>query len=369
MADAAAAPARRLQGIASGLPAIKTAKSDLEGPKTRGIRTLGPGESIYALFDVDAKALQALDSRAVYPCKEKATGMEFVLKIKRKKSTSKGSEDGGRQEDDRILRSTLERMLNVESEHLLTFKQVLEDELHFYMVMTKCNSGELFQLLAEADAIPERECKRIVREILTGIAHIHDQGLVHRDIKPENVLMHIADPSSPVTTKSMKIIDFDTTQEWTPESPKAKGVVGTHGYIAPEGYLGNYSPKSDLWSVGVIMYVLMTGEMPYSNSIYDSPDQEDNTIGRGIEKTYGKLEHAKVDWESMPWPEFPMAKDLCQQLLAFRPEDRVESAAAALEHPWLHVRRGSASNPASTPTASPTKTPVSPTKVKPAVAV
>jgi serine/threonine protein kinase len=339
----------RLRGIASGLPAIKTARSDLERPNTnRSITFLGPGESIHAIYDIDDKALQSVSTRAVYPCTEKATGMDFILKIKRKRT--KGSDE------DLMLRSTLERMLNVEAEHLLTFQQVLEDDLHFYMVMTKCNSGELYQLLATADVLPERECKRIVREILTGIAQIHERGLIHRDIKPENVLMHRDDPCSPQSPKSMKIIDFDTTQAWTPESPKSKGVVGTHGYIAPEGYLGNYSPKSDLWSVGVIFYFLMTGEMPYSNTVYDCPDPEmdDNTIGRGIEKTYSRLEEATVDWESMPWPEFPVARDLCQQLLAFRPEDRVESAAAALQPPWLQSRRGTASNPGS-PTVSPTK--------------
>jgi serine/threonine protein kinase len=343
----------RLWKIKSELPAIKTGRDDLEGASTHSIRLLGPGESIHALFDVDQKALQSLSTRAVYPCRDKTTGEEFVLKIKRKKRP--GSED------DLVLRSTLHRMLNVESEHLLTFKQVLEDDLHYYMVMTKCNSGELFQLLATADVIPERECKRIVREILTGIAQIHDQGLVHRDIKPENVLMHRDDPTSPQSTKSMKIIDFDTTQEWTPKNPKSKGVVGTYGYIAPEGYLGDYSPQSDLWSVGVIFYVLMTGEMPYSNSIYDSPGKDDNTIGHGIEQVYDRLEEAtvRVDWEGMPWPEFPLAKDLCQRMLAFRPEDRVESAAAALAHPWLKVRRVTSSNPASPTIPLSPKTPVS----------
>eukprot|EP00434_Breviolum_minutum_P033919 symbB.v1.2.030012.t1/scaffold3338.1/size58854/6 len=67
--------------------------------------------------------------------------------------------------------------------------------------------------------------------------------------------------------KTVKLIDFDTCQEWTPQTPKSCRFVGTPGYIAPEALQGQMSPQSDLWSVGVILYILMTGEMPWSSLV------------------------------------------------------------------------------------------------------
>ncbi|CAE8616360.1 unnamed protein product, partial [Polarella glacialis] len=124
--------------------------------------------------------------------------------------------------------------------------------------------------------VPERECKRIMREILGAVDHIHSKGLIHRDIKPENIMFHdtSADLSTPKLVqhaKSVKLIDFDTCLEYEPQSPKAKHIVGTMGYIAPEALNGEYSPASDLWSVGVILYILMTGDMPF---------EQDSCLGR-----------------------------------------------------------------------------------------
>merc|ERR1719436_2017414 len=83
------------------------------------------------------------------------------------------------------------------------------------------------------------------------------------------------DPTSPV---SAKIIDFDTVQDWEPSSPKAKDVLGTDGYIAPEAYAGDYSPASDIYCVGVIMYKLLTRKFPSNPEIFDDKPGE-NWVG------------------------------------------------------------------------------------------
>jgi serine/threonine protein kinase len=146
------------------------------------------------------------------------------------------------------------------------------------------------------------------------------------------------DPNSPpdqASPKVIKLIDFDTSSRYDPTSPKSKSVVGTHGYIAPESYKGEYTPSSDLWSVGVIFYVLMTGDMPFENALFDKAEESDNTVGRGIEHMHEVLQDQKVDWDCPPWPDFPLARDLCQRLLVFDPEVRSPSAKDALSHAWL----------------------------------
>merc|ERR1719454_1079370 len=111
-----------------------------------------------------------------------------------------------------IPRELIERVQNV-----LSFEAVYEDDTMYYMIMERCNAGELFSLLMTEDAIAERECKRIMREILLSVSHLHEEGLLHRDIKPENLLLHQdpedpADPespASPASPKTIKLIDFD----------------------------------------------------------------------------------------------------------------------------------------------------------------
>ncbi|CAJ1351657.1 unnamed protein product [Effrenium voratum] len=190
------------------------------------------------------------------------------------------------------------------------------------------------------DDVPERECKRIMREILEAVDHIHSRGLIHRDIKPENIMFHDTsnEPNSPKTQaakKAVKLIDFDTCLEYEPQSPRAKHVVGTLGYLAPEALQGEYSPASDLWSVGVILYILMTGDMPFEQDMFGEQLRDTRCGSATMNSIYYKLKNANIDFECEPWPSFPQARDLCQQLLAFQPEDRSPSARAALNHPWL----------------------------------
>lgn len=214
--------------------------------------------------------------------------------------------------------------------HVLDITEILEDDISFYVIMPKCNGGELFEFLVTETEVPEAECKRIIREILVAVGHLHAAGLVHRDVKPENIMFNMDIPHK--TPKTVKLIDFDTCWEWTPGSPKSSKFVGTPGYIAPEALLGEITPQSDLWSIGVILYILMTGETPWSSL----ESLEDGTVGSpGANRMYQALKDEILEWEKEPWPEFPLARDLCQRLLAFKTEDRPLSVQEALDHPWL----------------------------------
>ncbi|CAJ1389423.1 unnamed protein product [Effrenium voratum] len=322
----------------------------------RKIRVLTPDQSFEEEYDLQQLLHDVGSQTQVWKAICKLDGQDVIVK-KRARYFAVGGEA--------VWHSLLTRMLNLDShQNVLGLKEVVQDDKHYYIIMTRCSGGELFDFLQsetdsggarnagtpgtlrtardvkDAQDVPERECKRIMREILEAVDHIHSRGLIHRDIKPENIMFHDTsnEPNSPKTQaakKAVKLIDFDTCLEYEPQSPRAKHVVGTLGYLAPEALQGEYSPASDLWSVGVILYILMTGDMPFEQDMFGEQLRDTRCGSATMNSIYYKLKNANIDFECEPWPSFPQARDLCQQLLAFQPEDRSPSARAALNHPWL----------------------------------
>mmetsp|Transcript_137073 Transcript_137073/g.292762 ORF Transcript_137073/g.292762 Transcript_137073/m.292762 type:complete len:336 (+) Transcript_137073:67-1074(+) len=316
----------RLAALATGV-ADKDSKAEV-----RTITLLSEPGQLNDLFDFQEKLFESNTQSKVFRATCKKTSQDVIVKLRSKQFSKNG---------EKIWRSLLTRMLNLEEHtNVLGLQGVFEDDSSYYIVMQRCSGGELFDFLNSETDVPERECKRIMREILEAVDHIHSQGLIHRDIKPENIMFHDATadekvPSPKSAKKTVKLIDYDTVQEYEPMSPKAKNVVGTMGYIAPEALQGEYSPLSDLWSVGVILYILMTGDMPFGSDIF-SDDLNDTRCGSSsMTQLYSRLQSSHIDFECEPWPSFPMAKDLCEQLLRFSPGDRSPSARHALSHPWL----------------------------------
>ncbi len=111
----------------------------------------------------------------------------------------------------------------------------------------------------------EEDAAYIIRQILSAITYCHSKGVVHRDLKPENILI---DSSSEGGKMNIKIIDFGTALFFTPEV-KLRGTMGTPYYIAPEVLLGNYTEKCDVWSIGVILFVLLSGTAPFNGATDD----------------------------------------------------------------------------------------------------
>jgi serine/threonine protein kinase len=298
--------------------------------KKEVIRRLMEGETLQDLYDLQEELHHAEANQCkVLGARCRQSGTPVIIKMRSKRFAPGG---------EHVWRSVLERMLNLDAHaHVLGLRCVCEDDRQYYVVMERCSGGELFDFLSTETDVPERECKRIMVEILEAVDHIHIQGLIHRDIKPENIMFH-DDVSGSGNRKSIKLIDFDTCQEYEPVTPKAKHVVGTMGYIAPEALKGDYSPASDLWSVGVILYILMTGDMPFDmDAVYGEDSAATDTMvgSSSMEELYETLCQIDIDFDCDPWPMFPKARDLCKQLLALNPGDRSPSARDALRHPWL----------------------------------
>merc|ERR1740120_563541 len=136
------------------------------------------------------------------------------------------------------------------------------------------------------------------------------------------------------TPATAKLIDFDTVEDWEPTSPKAKEVLGTDGYIAPEAYLGEYSPASDVYAAGVVMYKVLAGEFPTRDEIFDDQPGENWVGSPSMQRIYKRLQTESINFTCAPFDRDVIAADLCARLLAFDAVDR-PSVQEALQHAWF----------------------------------
>lgn len=308
-------------------------------PPRQRIRKMDHDEKIYDYFYWEEVIQEDGDGGKVVLCRKKSEETKeynYVLKIRTKASI-------GSLKDQEEFRGMLMKMLNI-SPHsgVIPYLEVLEDDKRFYCVMERAAGGSLpkFLLTKHADGcVPELEMKELMQEILEALGHVHEQGMIHRDIKLDNIVVRqIDDPSSSSNGKStcVTLIDFDHAEtNYSPCTPKVdENVWGTTGYSAPETYLGHFSPASDLFSVGVILYVLMTGKMPYDVKMLRKA-MEAKSSQDWCTHVYYKMLNVQVDWSCDPWPQNKCCRSFCQTLLASKPHLRPASVEQALGHKWL----------------------------------
>ncbi|XP_043711351.1 calcium-dependent protein kinase 18-like isoform X2 [Telopea speciosissima] len=205
-------------------------------------------------------------------------------------------------------------------ENVVQFYNAFEDESYVYIVMELCEGGELLdRILAKKDSrYTEKDAAVIVRQMLKVSAQCHLHGLVHRDMKPENFLFKSTKENS-----SLKATDFGLSDFIKP-GRKFQDIVGSAYYVAPEVLKRKSGPESDVWSIGVITYILLCGRRPFWDKTED-----------GIFK---EVLRNKPDFRRKPWPSISnSAKDFVKKLLVKDPRARL-TAAQALSHPW--VREG-----------------------------
>ncbi|XP_039125754.1 LOW QUALITY PROTEIN: calcium-dependent protein kinase 18-like [Dioscorea cayenensis subsp. rotundata] len=205
-------------------------------------------------------------------------------------------------------------------ENVVHFYNAFEDDSFVYIVMELCEGGELLdRILAKKDSrYSEKDAAIVVRQMLKVAAECHLHGLVHRDMKPENFLFKSTKEDSP-----LKATDFGLSDFIKPDK-KFNDIVGSAYYVAPEVLKRKSGPESDVWSIGVITYILLCGRRPFWDKTED-----------GIFK---EVLRNKPDFRRKPWPTISVsAKDFVQKLLVKDPRVRL-TAAQALSHRW--VREG-----------------------------
>ncbi|KAK6237601.1 hypothetical protein QUC31_003070 [Theobroma cacao] len=209
--------------------------------------------------------------------------------------------------------------------NLVQFYDAYEDHDNIYIVMELCEGGELLdRILSRGGKYTEDDAKAVMIQILNVVAFCHLQGVVHRDLKPEvkyissfnqNFLFTSKDENSP-----LKAIDFGLSDFVKPDE-RLNDIVGSAYYVAPEVLHRSYSTEADVWSIGVIAYILLCGSRPFWA-------RTESGIFRAVLK-------ADPSFDEAPWPSLSSeARDFVKRLLNKDPRKRL-TAAQALSHPWI----------------------------------
>jgi calcium-dependent protein kinase len=181
-----------------------------------------------------------------------------------------------------------------------------------------CTGGELFKKI-EKNNLSENVGKYVMKQLLSAVAFCHKNGIIHRDLKPENILLEEEEEASKEYF-TIKVIDFGTSGKMK-KGQKYNEVIGTPFYIAPEVLNNNYDEKCDMWSCGVILYVMLCGEPPF--------------YGENDDEIYSQILNSEVRFNQKVWDDISRdAKDLIKKLLNKNHRERL-SAVEALQHPWI----------------------------------
>ncbi|KAL9434524.1 hypothetical protein AB3S75_029211 [Citrus x aurantiifolia] len=201
--------------------------------------------------------------------------------------------------------------------NIVELKGAYEDRHSVNLIMDLCAGGELFDRIIAKGHYSERAAANLCRQMVTVVHYCHSMGVMHRDLKPENFLFSSSAEDSP-----LKATDFGLSVFFKP-GDVFKDLVGSAYYVAPEVLRRNYGAEADIWSAGVILYILLSGVPPFwgetEQSIFDA-------ILRG-----------HIDFSSDPWPNISSsAKDIVKKMMCADPKERL-SAAEVLNHPWMRV--------------------------------
>ncbi|KAK8791025.1 hypothetical protein WA158_005656 [Blastocystis sp. Blastoise] len=200
--------------------------------------------------------------------------------------------------------------------NVIQLKGFYQDNDFFYIVQELAEGGELFDAIINKNYYSEREAQRVVRSLVYTIAYCHDRGIVHRDLKPENILL-----VSKHDDLSIKIADFGFARESRATNSLTTS-CGTPGYLAPEILRGlAYGTPVDMWSIGVITYILLCGYPPF-------PTDNDATLYRRTMR--GEYSFSTTEWENVSQD----AKDFVKALLVVDPEHRA-TAKQACAMRWM----------------------------------
>lgn len=254
------------------------------------------------------------------------TGKERAVKIV--SLPSPGLLSHKQQEETKQLKKEAEILRSLKHPYIVDLVDVFTTKTHMYLVMEICAGGDLFDRIVKHTKYSEKDSRRCTRRLLSAIHYIHeDCQLVHRDLKPENVLLTSVNDSV-----DLKITDFGVAKSALAD---LKTFCGTPSYIAPEVLKrrhtvfgkGQYGKSADMWSLGVILYILISGTPPYD---IDGAAGMDVVLQSSL-----KIQFPEKHWSGIS----AEAKDLVSRMLSKDPRSRL-SVQEAMAHPWILMEDG-----------------------------
>ncbi|XP_052398719.1 ribosomal protein S6 kinase alpha-3 isoform X5 [Carassius gibelio] len=241
-------------------------------------------------------------------CIQKSTGMEYAVKIINKAKRDPTDE--------------VEILLRYgQHPNIITLKDVYDDGRSVYLVTELLKGGELLDKILRQKFFSEREASAVLHTITKTVEYLHAQGVVHRDLKPSNIL-YVDESGDP---ESIRICDFGFAKQLRAENGLLMTPCYTANFVAPEVLKKQgYDAACDIWSLGVLLYTMLTGFTPFANGPEDTPEEILARIGSGKFSLTGGY------WNSVSLE----AKDLVSKMLHVDPHQRL-TAAQVLKHPWI----------------------------------
>lgn len=242
----------------------------------------------------------------------KTSGKPYAIKIINRSSLNRDLEAA--------LQGEISILKELNHQHIMQLDNVVVTINHYYLVAEYLEGGELFDRIVDKSSYTENEARDVCKILFGALAYMHSKGIAHRDLKPENLLLQNKHSDSEI-----KIADFGFAKH-TKDDHSLATMCGTPGYVAPEILKKErYGTKVDMWSMGVIMFIMMGGYPPF---YADTP----RDLLRATKA--GKFEFDEEYWGDIS----SGAKDLICSLLNTDPTKRV-SAADILSHPWMREDR------------------------------
>jgi len=267
-------------------------------------------EDVYVIGDQIGSGMCGI----IHLCIERASGLHCAVKII---DTKKFALSPGLTPAD--LREEAAMMMTLDHPNIIRIKDTFETDNIIFIVMELVRGGDLFDRIVEKGKYTENEARLVMQKVLSAVKYLHSKDIIHRDLKPENILL-----MGPNDDTDVKITDFGLAKRTNQEGLKT--FCGTPQYFAPEVLkrkstvkgLGSYGTAADMWSLGVVLFILLSGAFPFD---------DDNLLDQ-IRNAHYSLGGA--EWTNIT----DTAKHFVRSMMTLRPDQRL-TVDQALDHPWM----------------------------------
>lgn len=256
-------------------------------------------------------------SAKVYKVKQKSSGQIRAMK----------EVDKSKLPDIKYFKNEINILSMLDHPNILRLFEIFEDQKKFYLIMELCTGGNLLSRMSK-NHYREKEAAKLMEQIISAVAYCHEKGICHRDLKPQNILFCDETPNS-----LLKIVDFGISKIYDPSLSSLKDelnnmnkikkmttVIGTIHYLSPEAIKGSYTEKCDIWSLGIILYYLLSGYPPF--------------LGENENQILQNIISCKFTFPSKEWKNISeSAKNLISSMLC--PEKKRISAKEVFNSKWL----------------------------------